>query len=108
MYHCFIPFCVCVCDWDLNSGLGAGKVGILLLEPHLPSILLWLFWKWGLARLSAQLASHLFLLISASQVVRITLLLILFFFFLQYWGVNAGPIPRSTPAALFCGGFFSR
>jgi hypothetical protein len=35
-------------DWGLNSGLCAGKAGALLLEPHLQSILLWLFWRgWG-------------------------------------------------------------
>jgi hypothetical protein len=28
-----------------NSGLHAHKVGTLPLEPHLQSILLWLFWK---------------------------------------------------------------
>jgi hypothetical protein len=32
-------------DWGLNSGLHACKGGTLLLEPHLQSILLWLFWR---------------------------------------------------------------
>jgi hypothetical protein len=32
-------------DWSLNSGLHACKVHTLLLEPHLLSILLWLFWR---------------------------------------------------------------
>jgi hypothetical protein len=36
-------------DWDLNSGLHTCKAGTLLLKPHLQSILLWLFWRWGLA-----------------------------------------------------------
>jgi hypothetical protein len=31
----------------LNSGLHACKAGTLPLEPHLQSILLWLFWRWG-------------------------------------------------------------
>jgi hypothetical protein len=30
----------------LNSGLCACKSGALPLEPHLQSILLWLFWRW--------------------------------------------------------------
>jgi hypothetical protein len=29
-----------------------------------------------------------------------------FFFFLQYWDLNAGPIPWATPPALFWDGFF--
>jgi hypothetical protein len=33
----------------LNSGLHVCKAGALLLEPHLQSILLWLFWRWDLA-----------------------------------------------------------
>jgi hypothetical protein len=32
----------------LNSGFWACKVGTLLLEPCLQSILLWLFWRWDL------------------------------------------------------------
>jgi hypothetical protein len=35
-------------NWGLNSGLHACKTGALLLEVHLQSILLWLFWRWGL------------------------------------------------------------
>jgi hypothetical protein len=31
----------------LNSGLCTCKAGALPLEPHLQSILLWLFWRWG-------------------------------------------------------------
>jgi hypothetical protein len=34
-------------DWYLNSGLHDCKAGALPLEPHLQSILLWLFWTWG-------------------------------------------------------------
>jgi hypothetical protein len=57
-------------EWGLNSGFCACKAGTLPLEPHLQSILPWLFWKWNLA-------NHLpiwtkILLISVSQVVRIT------------------------------------
>jgi hypothetical protein len=33
----------------LNSGLYAYKAGAIQLKPHLQSILLWLFWTWGLA-----------------------------------------------------------
>jgi hypothetical protein len=40
--------------WGLKSGLctcktGACKESSLQLEPYLPLILLWLFWRWGLA-----------------------------------------------------------
>jgi hypothetical protein len=35
-------------DWALNSGLCTCKAGALLLKPHLQSILLCLFWRWGL------------------------------------------------------------
>jgi hypothetical protein len=35
--------------WGLNSGLCACKVGTLPLEPQLQSILLCLFWRWGLS-----------------------------------------------------------
>jgi hypothetical protein len=31
----------------LNSGFCICKVGALPLEPHLQSILLWLFWRWS-------------------------------------------------------------
>jgi hypothetical protein len=34
--------------WGLNPGLHTCKAGALALETHLQSILLWLFWKWGL------------------------------------------------------------
>jgi hypothetical protein len=33
---------------DLNSGLCTCKAAALALEPLLQSILLWLFWRWGL------------------------------------------------------------
>jgi hypothetical protein len=49
---------VCMWNWGLNSGLWACKVGALLLEPHLQSILLWLFWKWGLPNCFPWLASN--------------------------------------------------
>jgi hypothetical protein len=42
--------------WDLgfNSGLHTCKAGMcLLLETHLQSILLWLFWRWGSFKLFA-------------------------------------------------------
>jgi hypothetical protein len=34
--------------WSLHSGLHDCKASILLFEPHLLSISLWLFWRWGL------------------------------------------------------------
>jgi hypothetical protein len=40
-------------DWGLNSGLHNCKARILL-EPHLHSILLWFFWRWGSHKLFAQ------------------------------------------------------
>jgi hypothetical protein len=39
---------------SLNSGLCTCKTGALPLEPHLQSILLWLFWSWGSCDLFAQ------------------------------------------------------
>jgi hypothetical protein len=35
-------------DWSFNSGPHTCKAGALLLEPWRQSILLWLFWAWGL------------------------------------------------------------
>jgi hypothetical protein len=52
-------FCVVVLfwwGWGLNSGLCGCKAGALLLEPHLQSILLWLFWRWGLLNYLPRLA----------------------------------------------------
>jgi hypothetical protein len=46
-------------EWDLNSGLHICKAGALLLEPLHQSILLWLFWRWGLANYLPRLASNL-------------------------------------------------
>jgi hypothetical protein len=47
--------------WDrgLNSGLHTCKAGVLLLESHLQSTLLWLFWRWGLENYLSGLASNL-------------------------------------------------
>jgi hypothetical protein len=42
----------------LNSGPRACKAGILLLEPHLQSILIWLFWRWNLTNCLSGLASN--------------------------------------------------
>jgi hypothetical protein len=47
----------CLQDWGLNSKLHTLKVGTLLSEPHLPSILLWIFCRWGLVNCSPKLAS---------------------------------------------------
>jgi hypothetical protein len=35
-------------------------------------------------------------------------LVIVFFFFWQYWGLNSGPLPCATPLALFLDVFFLR
>jgi hypothetical protein len=45
-------------DWGLDSGLCACKAGPLLLESLLQSILLWLFWRWGLLNYVPKLASN--------------------------------------------------
>jgi hypothetical protein len=45
LFKLFFFFCW---DWGLNSGICTCKAGALLLEPHPQSILLWLFWRWGL------------------------------------------------------------
>jgi hypothetical protein len=52
----------------LNSGLHTCKTGALQLEPHIQSVLLWLFWTQALANY----LPRLILLISASQVAWIT------------------------------------
>jgi hypothetical protein len=56
-----------------ESGLHTCKTGTLPLEPHLQSILLWLFWRWGSYKLFAWtgLKWCVILPISASQVARI-------------------------------------
>jgi hypothetical protein len=36
-------------DWGLNSGFCVCKAVTVLLEPHLQSILLWLFWRLGVS-----------------------------------------------------------
>jgi hypothetical protein len=38
--------------------------------------------------------------------VNIAILFLFFYLFLQYWGLNSGPSPWTTPPALFCEGFF--
>jgi hypothetical protein len=45
--------------FGLNSMLQACKTGAVLLEPHLQSILLWLFWRWGLLNYLLRLTSYL-------------------------------------------------
>jgi hypothetical protein len=58
--------------WSLNSGLRACKAGIPPLKLCLQSILIWLFWGWGSRMICQDWLQTLFLLISASQVARIT------------------------------------
>jgi hypothetical protein len=70
-----LDFCVCVCvcvwDWGLNSSLH--KAGTLLLEQHPLSILLRVFWRWGVSRtICTGWPQTMSLLISDSQVARIT------------------------------------
>jgi hypothetical protein len=59
-------------DWGLNSGLCVCKAGTLLLEPHLQSILFWLFWRWGLTNYFPGWPQTKILLIPASKAARIT------------------------------------
>jgi hypothetical protein len=58
-------------DWSLNSGLCTCKAGTLWLESHLQSILLWLFWRWGLENCWPSLASNFNPSVLASQVAGI-------------------------------------
>jgi hypothetical protein len=46
-------------DWDLNSRFCVCKAGVLLLELHHQSILLWLFWRWNLMNYFLGLALNL-------------------------------------------------
>jgi hypothetical protein len=55
---CFVDFCFFWWDWSLNLGLHTCKASALSLEPHLQSILLWLFWTWGLENYLPRLASN--------------------------------------------------
>jgi hypothetical protein len=58
-------------------------------EPHLQSILLWLFWRWSSWTVCLGWPRTKILLISASQVARITGVshqCLAFFFFLWWWG----------------------
>jgi hypothetical protein len=74
----------------LNSGLHVYKAGALLLEPHLQSIFLWLFWRWGLAPYFPWLTSSQ---TQSSQVARSKLLVPGYeptFFLFWYWGLNSG------------------
>jgi hypothetical protein len=41
-------------DLGLNSGLHTWKAGALPHKPHLQSVLLWLFWRWGTHKLFVQ------------------------------------------------------
>jgi hypothetical protein len=60
-------------NWRLNSGLCAYKAGILLLEPCLQSILLWLFFGDGVMRtICPNWPQTSILPISASQEAKIT------------------------------------
>jgi hypothetical protein len=59
-------------DWGLNSGFHNYKAGTLLVEPHLPFILLWLFGDRVLKTVYLEWLQKVILPISASHVTRIT------------------------------------
>jgi hypothetical protein len=63
---------VCVCDWGFEPMLQICKAEALLLEPHLQSILLWLFWRCVLGTICPGWPWTVILPISASQVAMIT------------------------------------
>jgi hypothetical protein len=56
----------------VGLGVCKRKAGALPLEPHLQSILLWLFWKWGPENYLMGWPHIMILLISASQGTSIT------------------------------------
>jgi hypothetical protein len=45
---------------------------VIYLESYFKSILLWLFWRWGLRAICLAWPENVILLISASEVARIT------------------------------------
>jgi hypothetical protein len=51
--------CFLFVDWGLNSGLCTCKAATLPLDPHLQSILLWLFWRWSFLNYWPRLALNL-------------------------------------------------
>jgi hypothetical protein len=59
-------------SWGLNSGLHTCKAGVLLIEPHLQSIFIWLFWRWSSQTVCPCWPWTVILLISASRVARMT------------------------------------
>jgi hypothetical protein len=54
--------------WVLNSGLHVYKAGTLLLDSHLQSILLWLFWRWSFVNYLRRLASNYDLILASTGV----------------------------------------
>jgi hypothetical protein len=100
-------------DWSLNLKFHACKAGALPYEPHLQSVLLWLFWRWGSLELFAWNGLNLDFSDLSYQVARIAgmshwwptyLFIYLFIYFsfffrliylfiLLYWGLNSGPLP---------------
>jgi hypothetical protein len=70
MYHQAWTLNLLFCwNLDLNSGLHASKGDAVPPKPHLQSILLWLFWRWGSCPDWPQTKT---LLISATQAPSIT------------------------------------
>jgi hypothetical protein len=53
-------------DWGLKLGLHPYKAGTLPLKPYIQSILLWLFWRWGLQTICWGVPWTMILPISAS------------------------------------------
>jgi hypothetical protein len=56
-------------DWCLNSGLHTCKQSTLHLEPHLQSILLWLFWRQGLPELFDHSCPQLLILLTSAIIL---------------------------------------
>jgi hypothetical protein len=44
----YVAYSILIFYWAMNSGLHVHKADALPLEPQLQSILLWLFWRWGI------------------------------------------------------------
>jgi hypothetical protein len=55
--------CILLCVWVFFGGTGVWTQGFMFrcskLEPHIQSILLWLFWRWGFRNYLPGLASSL-------------------------------------------------
>jgi hypothetical protein len=70
--HSFSSFFCFWWDWGLNTELCTCKAGALQFGPHLQSILLWLFWRWGFTNSLPRLALNHDLPDLSLQVAMIT------------------------------------